>query len=102
MAPALPKKGGETARLSSPPVRDSEENGREEEKVIMKALKQALATLVAICTLTAGALALGDGQRQGEQKPPPKPPQKIEPEKKPPPPPRGDKGGGNDNKRGKP
>lgn len=66
----------------------------------MKALKQALAALIAVCMLAAGALALGDGQR--DQKPPPKPPQKIEPEKKPPPPPREEKRGGNENKRGKP
>ena len=66
----------------------------------MKNLKRFLATLVAICTLSAGALA-SDWQRQNDQKPPPKEQKEIPREKKPPP--REDnQNRGGDKKRGKP
>ena len=71
-------------------------------KVVMKDLKRMLATLVAICTLSAGALA-SDWQRQNDQKPPPKEQKKIPGEGKKPPPPREDnQNRGGDKKRGKP
>ena len=68
----------------------------------MKNLKRYLATLVAICTLSAGALA-SDWQRQKDQKPPPKEQKEIPREDKKPPPPREDnQNRGGDRKRGKP
>ena len=52
--------------------------------MVMKDLKRFLATLVAICTLSAGALA-SDWQRQPGQKPPPKEQKEIPREDKKPP-----------------
>ena len=68
---------------------------------MMKDLKRYLATLVAICTLSAGALA-SDWQRQPGQKPPPKEQKEIPREDKKPPPPREDNQNRGDKKRGKP
>lgn len=61
----------------------------------MKDLKRYLATLVALCMLAVGTLALDD-QKQGSQKPPPKNPNDVPTQQKPPPPrdTKGDKKGG--------
>jgi hypothetical protein len=81
-------------------MRDSVDADMRRTKVVMKDLKRILATLVAICTLSAGALA-SDWQRQNDQKPPPKEQKEIPREKKPPP--REDnQNRGGDKKRGKP
>lgn len=66
----------------------------------MKDLKRILATLVAICTLSAGALAF-DVQRKNDPKPPEKPQKEIQREDKKPPP-SDNKNQGDDKKRGKP
>ena len=71
-------------------------------QAVMKEFKRILATLVAICTLSAGALAF-DVQRKNDQKPPEKPQKEIQREDKKPPPPRDDnQNRGGDRKRGKP
>jgi hypothetical protein len=68
----------------------------------MKDWKRMLATLVAICTLSAGALA-SDWQRQNDPKPPPKEQKEIpRGDKKPPPPREDNQNRGGDRKRGKP
>ncbi|HYE15884.1 MAG TPA: hypothetical protein VD968_15690 [Pyrinomonadaceae bacterium] len=67
----------------------------------MKRLKQIILTALALCALSANALAFDDGQK-GDKKPP-KPDVKIEKGQKPPPPPppKNDGGnrGGNNNKK---
>ena len=75
----------------APPLKRSEED-----KGCDEGLERFLATLVAICTLSAGALA-SDWQRPNDQKPPPKEQKEIPRENKKPPPPRED-----NKKRGKP
>lgn len=68
----------------------------------MKDLKRMLATLIAICTLSAGALASDWQRQQNDQKPPPKEQKEIPREKKPPPPREDNQNREGDRKRGKP
>jgi hypothetical protein len=83
-------------------MRDGNEHGGGRE-VKMKDLKQILAAAIALCVLSASAMAFEP--QKNEQKPPPKGENKVEKREKPPPPPRennSNRGGNNDNKRGKP
>lgn len=69
----------------------------------MKHLKQILTAAIALCVLTASAMAF-ESQRNDPKPPPPKDEKKVEKPDKPPPPPRENNTnrGGNDNRRGKP
>jgi hypothetical protein len=75
----------------------------EELEVKMKDLKQILLAAIALCVLSASAMAL-EPQRNEQKPPPPKDEKKVEKPEKPPPPPRegGNNRGDNSNRRGKP
>ncbi len=80
------------------------EDGHEEDwEVKMKYLRKTILAAIALCVLTASAMAF-EPQKGDQKPPPPKDGKKVEKPEKPPPPPRetNSNRGGNDNRRGKP
>lgn len=77
----------------------------EDREVKMKDLKRILTAVIALCVLSASAMAFEPQKNDPKPPPPPKDERKVEKvEKRPPPPPRDNttNRGGNDNRRGKP